>query len=85
MGHFFVFLLKYILMLIFLYLSNILSIFTLHCYYYLLPPPLTRRGSAHRAERLFIFSFQITSTVLKFLACRGVICLQLFMAELPGM
>ncbi len=33
---------------------------------------------------LFIF-FQITSTVLKFLACRGVICLQLFMAVLPGM
>lgn len=36
------------------------------------------------AERICFYNFQITLTALKFLACRGVICLQLFMAELPG-
>lgn len=39
---------------------------------------------AELSGSLFIF-FQITSTVLKFLACLGVICLQLFMALLPEM
>lgn len=32
-----------------------------------------------------LLSCQITLIVLQFLACRGVTCLQLFMAKLPGM
>ncbi len=43
------------------------------------------RGSLRRLKGLLFIFLQITSTVPKFLACHGVICLQLFMAVLPEM
>lgn len=46
----------------------------------------TLRGSDNRELKgLPFIYFQITSTALEFPACRGVICLQLFMAKLPEM
>lgn len=41
-------------------------------------------GSVRPDERKAVYDFQITSTGLKCLACRGGICPRLFTAALPG-